>query len=50
MEMFGSMYSMKQNRELRERMGMFYTYYEQLQAILNRDQLQCLMEPIEIVF
>lgn len=50
MEMFGSMYSMKQNSELRERMGMFYTYYEQLQAILNRDQLQCLMEPIEIVF
>lgn len=50
MEMFGSMYSMKQNRELRERMGMFYTYYEQLETILNRDHLLCIMEPIEIVF
>lgn len=50
MEMFGSMYSMKQNRELRERMGMFYTYYEQLETILNCDHLLCIMEPIEIVF
>ncbi len=50
MEMFGYMYSMKQNRELRERMGMFYTYYEQLETILNRDHLLCIMEPIEIVF
>lgn len=36
--------------DMQRRMGMFYTYYEQLQAILNRDQVLCIMEPVEIDF
>ena len=47
-DVFGSMYSMKVENDMRSRMGMFYSYYLQLQAILGRDQVLCLMEPIEI--
>ena len=49
-KMFGTMYKIKQENDLRQRMGMFYTCYEQLQAILGRDRLLCIMEPIEINF
>lgn len=49
-EMFGSMQYMKMENDLRKRMGMFYNYYEQLQVILGRDKVLCLMEPIEIDF
>ena len=41
---------MKMENDLRKRMGMFYNYYEQLQVILGRDKVLCLMEPIEIDF
>ncbi len=33
---------------MQEQMGMFYTYYEQLQGILSRQHVLCLMEPVEI--
>lgn len=49
-DMMSSMYSMKIRNDMQQRMGMFYTYYEQLQAILNRDRVLCLMDPIEIDF
>lgn len=50
MEMMGKMYSIKQEKDLRERMGVFYTAYEKLQVILGRDRILCLMEPVEIDF
>lgn len=50
MEMLNSMQGMRIENEMRSRMGIFYNSYEQLQAILNRDRVLCLMEPIEIVF
>lgn len=37
-----------QTKELQEQMGMFYQYFEQTHAILNRDHVLCLMEPLEI--
>lgn len=49
-EMFNSMQYAKMENDLRKRMGMFYNYYDQLQVILGRDQVLCLMEPIEIDF
>ena len=49
-EMFNSMQYAKMENDMRKRMGMFYNYYEQLQEILGRDQVLCLMEPIEIDF
>lgn len=50
MDMFSTMSSIRQENELRQRMGLFYTTYEQLQAILSRERILCLMEPIEIDF
>lgn len=50
MDMFSTMYSIRQENELRQRMGLFYTSYEQLRAILGRERVLCLMEPIEIDF
>ena len=49
-DMLTSMQGMKLENDMRNRMGMFYTYYEQLQAILGRDRILCMMEPIEINF
>ena len=48
--MLGQMTRSKVEEDMQRRMGIFYTYYEQLQAILSRDQVQCLMEPVEINF
>ena len=50
MSMLSSMGYMKMEHDLQQRMGLFYTSYEQLQAIMNRDRMLCLMEPIEINF
>ncbi|MBR5117714.1 MAG: signal peptide peptidase SppA [Muribaculaceae bacterium] len=48
--MLGQMTRSKVEEDMQRRMGIFYTYYEQLQAILSRDHVQCLMEPVEIDF
>ena len=48
--MLGKMARSRVEADMQRRMGMFYTYYEQLQAILNRDQVLCIMEPVEIDF
>ena len=50
MSMFTQMTSSKVEQDMQRRMGMFYTYYEKLQTILGRDQVLCLMEPVEIDF
>ena len=50
MSMFGQMSRTKAEEDMQRRMGMFYTYYEKLQAILGREQVLCLMEPVEIDF
>lgn len=34
--------------EMQQEMGLFYTAYEQLQLIMNRHHVLCLMEPLEI--
>lgn len=48
--MLGQMTRAKMEEDMQRRMGVFYTYYEKLQAILGRDQVLCIMEPIEIDF
>ncbi|MBR5638317.1 MAG: signal peptide peptidase SppA [Muribaculaceae bacterium] len=48
--LFGQMTRSKVEEDMQRRMGMFYTYYEKLQAILSREQVLCLMEPVEIDF
>ncbi len=35
-------------KEMQDQMGLFYQYFEQTRAILNRDHVLCLMEPMEI--
>ena len=50
MDMLSSMGYMKVESDIQKRMGIFYSSYEQLQAILQRDRVLCLMEPIEIKF
>ena len=49
-DMLSMMQTMRIESDMRTRMGLFYNYYEQLQAVLNRDRVLCLMEPIEIDF
>ena len=49
-QLFGAMTRSKVDEDLKHRMGMFYTSYERLQAILGREQVLCLMEPVEINF
>lgn len=36
--------------DLQQRMGLFYSSYEQLQAIMRRDRVLCIMEPMDIKF
>ena len=50
MDMLSSMGYMKVESDMQKRMGLFYSSYEQLQAILGRDRVLCLMEPVEINF
>lgn len=50
MDLLSSMQKMRIENDMRQRMGIFYTYYEQLQAIMGRDKVLCIMEPIEITF
>lgn len=50
MDMLSSMGYMKVESDIQKRMGIFYSSYEQLQIILQRDRILCLMEPIEIKF
>ncbi|MBR5086387.1 MAG: signal peptide peptidase SppA [Muribaculaceae bacterium] len=50
MDMLNSMGYMKVESDMQKRMGLFYSTYEQLQAILGRDRVLCLMEPVEINF
>ena len=38
----------KAEEAVKKEMGIFYTYYEQLQAILGRQHVLCLMEPVVI--
>lgn len=49
-DVFGYMSQSKMEEDMKQRMGLFYTYYEQLQAILSRERVLCLMEPVEINF
>lgn len=49
-DIFGYMSQSKVENDMKKRMGLFYTYYEQLQAILSRERVLCLMEPVEIDF
>ncbi len=49
-DMLNSMGYMKVENDMRQRMGIFYNTYEQLQVILGRDKVLCIMEPIEIKF
>ena len=49
-DVFGYMSQSKMEEDMKQRMGLFYTYYEQLQAILSRERVLCLMEPVEIDF
>ena len=46
--MLTSFASMKMETRLKEEMGVFYEYYHQLQAMLNRQHVLCLMEYSEI--
>ena len=46
--MLSSFASMKVQQKLQEEMGLFYEYYDQLQAILNRRHVLCLMPYSEI--
>lgn len=48
--LLGQMSHAEVEEDMQHRMGLFYTYYEKLQAILGRDQVLCLMEPVEIDF
>lgn len=48
--MLGQMTRAKVQEDMQRRMGMFYTYYEKLQAFLEREQVLCIMEPVEIDF
>jgi len=48
--MLGQMTRAKVQEDMQRRMGMFYTYYEKLQAFLGREQVLCIMEPVEIDF
>ena len=48
--MLGQMTRAKVQEDMQRRMGMFYTYYEKLQALLGREQVLCIMEPVEIDF
>lgn len=50
MDLLSSMQKMRVENDMRQRMGIFYTYYEQLQAIMGRDKVLCIMEPVEISF
>lgn len=50
MDLLSSMQKMRIENDMRQRMGIFYTYYEQLQAIMGRDKVLCIMEPVEISF
>ena len=50
LDMLNSMGYVKVENDLQKRMGIFYNSYEQLQAIMGRDRVLCLMEPIEINF
>lgn len=50
MSMLKSMGYASVQADMRHRMGVFYDSYEQLQAIMGRDRILCLMEPIEIDF
>lgn len=49
-DMLSSMGYARVENDMRQRMGLFYSSYEQLQAIMSRDRMLCLMEPIEIIF
>lgn len=46
--MLSSLYGMKQQERLAQSMGMFYTYYRQLEAMAGRRHVLCLMPPIEV--
>lgn len=48
--LFDSMTRAKVEEDMRNRMGLFYTYYEKLQGIFGREQVLCLMEPVDIDF
>ena len=49
-KIFGSMMRGRVEEDMRNRMGMFYTYYEKLHNIFSRERVLCLMEPVEIDF
>ena len=48
MKLFQQYAQYRNQEQLKRQMGIFYTYYEELQAILNRQHVLCLMPPIEI--
>lgn len=50
LDMLNSFGYMKMENDMRQRMGLFYDSYMKVQAILNRDRMLCIMEPLEINF
>ncbi len=50
MAMFEQMQNAKVRSEMQQQMGVFYTTYVELQAVLGRRHVLCLMDPIELTF
>ncbi len=50
LDLLNSMQGKKLEAEMQQRMGLFYNSYEQLQFVMRRDRMLCLMEPLEINF
>lgn len=48
MAMLGKYMQMRTTEKMKRDMGMFYTYYESIQAILHRDHILCLLPETEL--
>lgn len=49
-EMMSQMQQMRVQSEMRQKMGIFYSTYAELQAIMGRRHVLCLMEPVNLEF
>lgn len=48
MAMLGKVVQMRTTEKMKREMGMFYAYYESIQAILHRDHILCLLPETEL--
>lgn len=48
MAMLGKYMQMRTTEKMKRDMGMFYAYYESIQAILHRDHILCLLPETEL--